>query len=157
MISGYVKELREKIGTQKLIHSGVRAVIVNENEEILLQFRDDFRVWGLPAGGVELEESALDALKREVKEETGLEVLDAVPIGLYSHPKYSVTYPDGNEIQPFTLMFVVSSFRGELYIDGEETLDLGYFPLAELPDNILPKYREAIEDYKAYDGRFILK
>ena len=157
MVRGYVKGLREKMGTQKFIHAGVRAIIVNDNEEILLQFRDDFHLWGIPGGGVELEESAFDALKREVKEETGLEVLDAIPIGIYSHPRYSVTYPDGNEIQPFTLQFVVSNFRGDLHIDGKETLDLRYFPLDVLPDDILPKYREAIEDYRAYDGHFILK
>lgn len=157
MISEYVKKLREKVGNQKLILPGVRAIILNEKGEILLQKRGDFKKWGLPAGSIELDESAFDALKREVKEETGLDILEATPIGIYSHPKYSLTYPNGDEVQIFTLAFVVRKFRGELKIDEDETLALKYCAIEDLPDDILPIHRETIQDYEAYDENFILK
>ena len=153
----YVGMLREKMGNQKLLLPGVRAIILNEEGEILLQKRGDFVVWGLPAGGVELGESAYEGLKREIKEETGLDVLAATPMGIYTHPKYSLTYPNGDQVQPFTLAFIVHSVRGELKVDGEETLDLKYFPMDRLPDDILPIHRETIQDCKTYDGDFILK
>ena len=45
--------------------------------DVLLQLRGDFKIWGLPAGGMELDESVWDTLCREVHEETGLTVLRA--------------------------------------------------------------------------------
>ena len=56
---------------------GVRALIFNPQGEILLQRRTDMPRWCLPSGSVELDETALDALKREVAEETSLVVLEA--------------------------------------------------------------------------------
>ncbi len=153
----YIKKLREKVGNQKLILPGVRAVILNEKGEILLQQRGDFKKWGLPAGSVELNESALDALKREVKEETGLDILKATAIGIYSQPKYSFAYPNGDEVQIFTLAFVVRKFSGNLKIDGKETLALQFFAMDNLPDDVLSIHLETIQDYKVYDGNFILK
>ena len=157
MISAYIKKIREKIGNQRLILPGVRAVIVNEKEEILFQKRGDFKIWRLPAGCVELNESALDALKREIRKETGLEILKATPFALYSHPRYSFAYPNGDEVQIFTLAFVVRNFRGEFKIDKDEPSDLQFFAVDDIPDDAPPVYRETIQDYKTYDGRFILK
>ena len=68
---GYVEELRALIGTRTLINPGVRAVIRDEAGAVLLQLRGDFKIWGLPAGGMELGESVQDAVRREVYEETG--------------------------------------------------------------------------------------
>jgi ADP-ribose pyrophosphatase YjhB (NUDIX family) len=157
MMSEYWEMLREKMGNQRLLLPGVRAIILNEKGEILLQKRGDFGVWGLPAGSVNLGESAYDCLKRETKEETGLDVLSATPMGIYTHPKYSLTYPNGDQIQPFTLAFIVHGVQGELQADGEESLDLKYFPMDGLPDDILPIHRETIQDFETHDGNFILK
>ena len=55
------------------IRPGVAAVIF-AGDRVLLQRRDDTGRWGLPGGAVEPGESVRQALVREVREETGLEV-----------------------------------------------------------------------------------
>ena len=44
------------------------------------------RAWTTPGGRVELGESPLDALKREVLEESGLDVVADELVGVYSKP-----------------------------------------------------------------------
>ena len=130
---GYVEELRLLVGHRKLIMAGVRAVIRDDQGQVLLQMRGDFKIWGFPAGSVELEESSLDALRREVHEETGLTVLQARPFAVYSNPKYSTTYPNGDQIQPYSIGFLVEEWTGTITPDGDESLDLRFFPLDQMP------------------------
>jgi len=87
----YVEAMRRMIGNTKIIVPGVRALIFNDQGELLLQKQALFGSWSLPHGCVDVGESVLDALKREVKEETGLSMLEAEPFGVYTDPKYSVT------------------------------------------------------------------
>ena len=80
----WVKNLRQYLGHEPLMAIGVNAVVLNEANQVLLQRRTDDGTWGLPGGILELEESVLDAVKRETKEETGLEVEIIRFTGLYS-------------------------------------------------------------------------
>ena len=51
---------------------GVEVVILMD-QRVLLVLRDDFNVWALPGGGVDPNESLVQAAMREVREETGVE------------------------------------------------------------------------------------
>lgn len=67
---------------------GAHAVIVNSEGCVLLLKRTyGDRGWGLPGGGVDPGETLHQALQREVKEEIGIGVTDAVLTGFYYHSK----------------------------------------------------------------------
>ena len=149
---GYVEELRKLVGNRKLIVPGVRAVIRDDAGAILMQLRGDFRLWGIPAGSMELEESAQDAVRREVMEETGLTVVRARPFAIYSSPAYSSTYPNGDQIQPYSIGFLVDEWHGTVTPDGDESLDLQFFPVDAPPpaEQIVRPHRTVFRDVLRY-------
>ncbi len=83
-------------GHKKVQKTAVSASIINENNQLLIvkRAKDDSRpgVWELPGGGIEFGENPQDAIIREVKEETGLDVF----IFETSHAK-SIIYANGNK------------------------------------------------------------
>jgi 8-oxo-dGTP pyrophosphatase MutT (NUDIX family) len=154
----YLGQLRQLIGRQKVLAIAARAIIQDSKGRILLVRRRDNGSWVMPAGSIELEESILDCLKREVREETGLTVLSANPIAIYSDPHYAFVTAYGDPYQMFCLVFVVDEWSGEVKTQTEETTDARFFALDKLPD-IPNLYRETLADLQAYqkNGHFILK
>jgi ADP-ribose pyrophosphatase YjhB (NUDIX family) len=119
------------------IRPGVAAVIFDD-DRVLLQRRDDTGRWGLPGGGVEPGESVRQAVIREVREETGLEVEPIRLIGVYSDPIHHqvVTYPDGNVIHYVSTVFECVVQGGALAC-GEESLALDWFHPDTLPEDMM--------------------
>lgn len=156
-MNDYVKTMRPLIGSRPMLLPGVRALIFNRQGEILLQRRTDMPLWSLPSGSVELDETALDALKREVREETSLDVLEAEPMGVYSGPTQKFAYPNGDAIQCFSIAFIVRGWQGEPRADGVEGSSVRFFALSQLPDELAPIHRATIEDYRDYRGSFLLR
>lgn len=62
--------------------------LLEDGDKILLQDRvkTDWHGYALPGGHVEKNESFLDAVKREMKEETGLEIRNPRLVGLKQFP-----------------------------------------------------------------------
>ncbi len=154
---GYIQNLRRVIGNMKIIVPGVRGLIFRKDGALLLEKQKHFGSWSLPHGCVDVGQSAYDALVSEVLEETGLSVLRAEPFGLYTDPKYSITYPNGDEVQTFTVAFLVTEWTGQLRPGGEEVEQLGFFDLNALPGPLYPIHVETIEDYRRHEGKFILR
>ncbi len=139
-----------------VIRPGVSAFI-RTAEGVLLQRRSDNGLWGLPGGSVEPGESVTEALVREVREETNLEVVPTRLVGVYSAPALGqvVTYPDGNVIHYVSAVFECA-VRGGVLACGDESLELAFFPPHALPDDTLPISRIRIVDALAHEvGAFI--
>jgi ADP-ribose pyrophosphatase YjhB (NUDIX family) len=152
----YLGQLRRTAGHRKLIAVGARAIIRDDRGRILFVRRKDKGTWGMPAGSIELDESILGCLRREVKEETGLDVVAATPMAIYSEPRFSYMTAYGDPYQMFAVVFLVDQWSGQLLPQTDETLEARFFDADELPP--MPDlYRETIEDLRQYDGRLILK
>lgn len=69
--------------------------LIEHEGRILFDRRADAPYWGLIAGTVEADETLEEALRREIREETGLEVKTFSLFGTFSHPSRIVAYADG--------------------------------------------------------------
>ena len=152
----YVRIMRNLVGSRRIFVPGVRALILNENGEILLQRRTDTSLWGLPSGGVEPGESAVEALKREVMEETSVAVTRVEPMALCAGPTQAFAYPNGDKVQCFAIAFIVRVWEGCPQADGTEGSEVRFFPLEHLPRDLVPILKETISDYARYKGTFLI-
>ena len=151
----YVGQIRRLAGKRKLIMTGARGVVRDPQGRILLIRRRDNGRWAMPAGSQELGESILDCLKREVKEETGLDVLSATPIAIYSNLSIVTAY--GDPYQLLLVEFLVDEWSGSLVTETDETVDACFFHIDAPPKELADHYDEVLEDLRNYDGRLILK
>ncbi len=124
---------------------GVYALIF-ERGQILLAHRRDIDWWNLPGGGMEIGETVEEAICREVREETGLEVVVEQLVGVYSKPQK----------QEIVLSFRCRKIGGAL-IETEESRECRYFAPQSLPLNTLPKHRQRIEDALLNQERAVLR
>jgi mutator protein MutT len=97
----------------------VTAVVRNERGEILLIRRADNGLWALPGGSQEIGETVADAVRREVREETGLNVEVIGLVGIYSDPAHVIAYDDGEVRQEFSLCFSARSVSGSATTSAE--------------------------------------
>jgi len=125
---------------------GIFGIIFDEQKRVLLCHRRDYDLWNLPGGTMENGESPWDGLKREVKEETGLEVEISKLAGVYSKP-------DKNEV---VLSFICKKIGGEITLNDEAD-KIEFFEINKLPPNTPPKQAERIGDSITNDGEAIFK
>ncbi len=140
----YIEFIRSKVGHERIFLNCVAAAILNDAGEVLLQKRADRHTWGFPGGVMELGESFSAAVKREVKEETGLNVDITRLLGVYSD--YFDEYPNGDKAQPIVIFFLCKIKSGELTVDYDETLELKFFGKEEMPTLVNQQHIDMFHD-----------
>jgi len=144
---GYVEDLRQVVGSQPLVLVGTAVAVFNSNGEILLQKRRD-GLWGVPGGFIELGESTEEAGRREVFEETGIEIGKLDLVGVFSGKQHYVKLPNGDEFYPVTIAYVSKEIKGGiLKADGTETTEATFFSVNQLPEGLNPLIKNLIKQY----------
>jgi 8-oxo-dGTP pyrophosphatase MutT (NUDIX family) len=151
----YLGRIRKLIGREKLIVVATRAVIRDHEGRVLFVRRTDNSKWVMPSGALELEEPLFEGMQREVKEETGLDVVTAMPMAIYSYPSSITAY--GDPYYQISVQFLVDEWSGTLLTETDETTQSRFFDIDEPPEGVADCYQEVLNDLRKFDGRFILK
>jgi ADP-ribose pyrophosphatase YjhB (NUDIX family) len=96
-------------------------VVRNDHGEVLMIERTDNGLWALPGGAQEIGESVKDATRREVQEETGIDVEITGLSGIYSDPAHVIAYDNGEVRQEFSLCFAARAVGGTLRSSSESS------------------------------------
>ena len=142
----YFKYLRQYVGHKPIILPGSVVIILNGQNEVLLQKRND-GYWGLPGGLMDLGESFEEVAKREVFEETGLVVEDLRLLNVRSGSEYYLKVPNGDELYSATAVYYTKDVSGEMKIDYSESEKMEYFSPDRLPHKLNDKDKRSIEHY----------
>jgi len=114
---------------------GAFAIIFDGLGRVLLCHRRDIDVWNLPGGGLESRELPTDAVIREVREETGLQVTIKRLVGIYGKT-------DKDEL---VFSFTCNIVAGRI-MPTDEASECRYFEVGRIPANTSPKQVERIHD-----------
>ena len=100
--------------------------IVTEPRGRVLLVKVDRRGWEPPGGQVELGEDLIDALRREIREESGVEVEAVKLVGVYSN----VGRPDRGLAEQINFAFYCEWVGGDPCA-GDECIEAGWFEPVE--------------------------
>jgi 8-oxo-dGTP diphosphatase len=118
----------------------IDAVIIRDKKILLIRrgvepFKD---YWGTPGGYVGWDETVEDTVRREVKEETNLDVEDMKFVGVYSSPK---RHPK----QVINLVYLVDAKEGEVKVSDDAVL-AEWFSLEKIPADLAFDHRQNVKD-----------
>lgn len=119
-----------------IVPAAIALVFNSDKTELLLVKRQDISLWVLPGGGIDPHETAEQAIKREVLEETGL-IVDI--------ERKCAEYTPVNTLAAFTAVFICRVKSGSLSLSSE-TSDVKFFPLQKLPPTFFYIHREWLQD-----------
>ncbi|MEP9376326.1 NUDIX domain-containing protein [Aquabacter sp. CN5-332] len=111
---------------------GVRTIVLDGDERVLLVRHGYAPGWHLPGGGVDVGETTEDAARRELLEETNVSATGPLLLlGLYFNARFGK--------RDHVACYRVTGFVcGEVPKPNFEIAEMGFFALRALPDGVSP-------------------
>jgi 8-oxo-dGTP pyrophosphatase MutT (NUDIX family) len=117
---------------------GVRALVIDQSGRIFLVKHSYVSGWHLPGGGVEVGETLLQALARELREEGNIEISEPPQL-------HGVFFNDRASRRDHVALFVVRAFRQEQApVPDREIIAHGFFAVDALPNDTTAATRARI-------------
>jgi ADP-ribose pyrophosphatase YjhB (NUDIX family) len=129
-VPDFVRALRRHIGHEQLWIPGITAVVLRQQEVLLVQ-RSDNHEWTPVTGIVDPGEDPGVTARREVLEETGVEV--SVDRLAWVQALPPTTHVNGDRAVYLDHTFACTYLAGEARVGDDESLAVRWCPLDDLP------------------------
>ncbi|PRZ18151.1 NUDIX domain-containing protein [Nesterenkonia sandarakina] len=162
----FIKELRQDIGTKELWVPATRGVVLRRpsvhdevadsasqvthaegastaETEVLLVRRADNGAWTVTSGILDPGEDPAIGAVREVEEETGVVARPVRVAGVFATGL--VRYPNGDACRYLDTVLEMEPVSGQARVNDDESVEVGWFPVSELPEPISEDQRMVID------------
>jgi len=133
-----------------LVRRATRGVLIDETGLIYLVYFKNRDIYKLPGGGVDSGETILEGLKREIKEEAGVEFKIEKELGITIETRFY----EGMETGLFQISYsYILKLKGEKAIPKfvEDEIDEGASPVWLSLDEAISKYENySLPDYESH-------
>lgn len=116
----YIPYLRGMIGHEKCLSVGLTAMVFDKDHKVLFERRKDNGKYCFPGGSIDLNETVIEGLRREIREETGIEIDNIRLFAIRSGEKCDFHYPNGDVTQYVDLYFL-ADVKGPSTIHPQES------------------------------------
>jgi mutator protein MutT len=127
---------QSKLAATALIYQQKEGAKIMDSKLLGVSRKDNHKLFGLPGGKVDDGETLYDAMVREVKEETNIDVLSAIPIYFRE---------DGDFL---AVVFFVTKWTGEVV--SMEAGKVDWISFEELKQGSFPEYNTKLEEQLNY-------
>lgn len=131
------------------VRLGVAVALIDLQGHLLLERRSDVGWWGITGGRLDVGETPVECGLREIYEETGLTLApeDLTLLSVYGDPHDGriLQYPDCRSHLVDIVYLSVLQNQPQLRL-SDESLELEFFSVEDLPNQIVPPARRPIND-----------
>ncbi len=120
----------------------VDVIIHSDDGVLLIKRKNPPPGWAIPGGFIDAGETAESAAIREMKEETGLDVVLTDLLGVYSEP--------GRDPRLYTISIVFTGEGTGQLLAGDDAKEACFFGEESLPVEIAFDHRKILSDYFQY-------
>jgi len=152
----YWQKLRRVYGHDTLILSGTGGAIIQQGKILLVRNRE-FGKWQIPGGLQEIGESIPECLEREIREELDLDLKATQLISVYTDPKWTAAYPNGDQVQPLMFFYLMEGDLSGLSIQESEISEAKFFAPDEIPEDTLRFSLKQVADWVEFRGEVLFR
>jgi len=152
----YWHRIRKAVGKETIILPGAAGAVIHEGK-ILLVRHNLLKKWQIPGGCQEVGESIQQTIQREVKEELALDLAAGPLMSVYSHPKWTLEFPDGSKLQQLTFFFLMEGEISPIHIQASEISAYQFFAPDEIPEDTFDCCKQKVSDWVQFQGQVIFR